>query len=113
MAGTFFVDSNLRLNQLLEILAHKWEIINEFTFYLNGKNGEAIQPPNIHGTPGRPGNVGTNGKNFFPERMETMQSHVLMPEQGAIVRVNTSAKFTFIYESMSSNWIALSKCYIA
>lgn len=65
VAGTFFVDSNLRLSQHLEILAHKWEILNEFTFYLNGENGEAIRPPGNLGTPGRPGNIGSNGKNFF------------------------------------------------
>lgn len=77
VAGTFFVDSNLRLSQELEILAHKWEILNEFTFYLNGENGEAIQPPGTLGTPGRPGIVGSNGKNFFGLANEIVSGDLL------------------------------------
>lgn len=77
VAGTFFVDSNLSLNQDLEILAAKWEILNEFTFYLNGTKGEAIQPPKLQGTPGSPGNVGSNGKNFFGVANEVISADLL------------------------------------
>lgn len=64
-AVTFFVDSNLRMDKELDILANKWVVLDAFTFYLNGEDGEAMAKPDLPGTPGLPGNVGANGKNFF------------------------------------------------
>lgn len=77
VVSTFFVDSNLYLDKELEILTDKWIVLNEFTFYLNGKDGKMIEAPNSLGTPGRPGNIGTNGKNFFGASNEIINGNLL------------------------------------
>lgn len=77
VAGIFFVDSNLLLDQDLEILADKWEILNESTFYLNGTRGKAIHSPESQGTPGIPGNVGSNGGNIFGLANEVISGDLL------------------------------------
>lgn len=72
---TFFVDSNIDFHgkrQELAILAYKWEIIKEATFYLNGTD-ERTKPQSPFtttfdqraGKAGEPGLPGGNAANFF------------------------------------------------
>lgn len=66
---TFYVDSDLNLNECtdieLHIFATTFYVQQAATFNLNGKHGKYQSPPNSNGLPGKPGNLGMNSGNFF------------------------------------------------
>lgn len=66
-SNTFYVDSELHLNDMkeLKIYAPKWIVNQQTAFHLNGLNGSPHPTLQQLSTAGRPGNVGKNAGNFF------------------------------------------------
>lgn len=66
---TFYVDSDLNLNECTDIELHIFSttfyVQQAATFNLNGKHGENQPLPSCRGTLGKPGKLGMNTGNFF------------------------------------------------
>ncbi|XP_055308034.1 uncharacterized protein LOC129572138 [Sitodiplosis mosellana] len=61
----------------LHILANKWHILKESTFYLNGNDGSSLPSLESSGAGGRPGNPGMNSGNFFGIAQQIVNGNLL------------------------------------